>query len=401
MRRRALPSLPLILFLCCDLGCGRDRPVTATAKPSRVEAGQVILRAEAEARLGITLAAVETRALAERRLHAGEVMPMPGQGAMLAAPQAGTVVAMEAGALPAPGTRVRAGQPLLALSPLFGGGERAQVTTVLADLESQVARAEAQAQAAGLALSRSQRLVQEGLAGQKLLEEAQVQNTTAQAALKTARTQQQTLGQSGRQSLLGALRVVSPIDGMVRDLRVAPHQQVQVGAPLIEVVSRDRLWLRVPIASSEVGEIDATREALVQELGNRQAGAAITASPISPPPETAQSLTGTVDLYFALLEHDRFRLGQRVACFIAYKSSTDVVTIPASALIYSASGDTWVYENVAPQTYTRRPIELLRIEGEQAVLRPTIANMNGLKRGAKVAATGAMELYGAELGVAK
>jgi hypothetical protein len=58
-------------------------------------------------------------------------------------------------------------------------------------------------------------------------------------------------------------------------------------------------------------------------------------------------------------------------------------------------------KNVAPQTCVRRPVALLRVEEEQAILRPNIAKSTVLLSGTRVATAGAMELYSAEIGVAK
>jgi hypothetical protein len=68
------------------------------------------------------------------------------------------------------------------------------------------------------------------------------------------------------------------------------------------------------------------------------------------------------------------------------------LTVPRSALIRDALGGTWVYENIAPHTYTRRRVFVDRVVGDLAAL------ISGPKAGAKVVSQGAEELYGAEFG---
>lgn len=396
------PTLWLLAALC-GAGCGRPHSLPSTAasqKPAVVEPGRVTLAPQAEARLGIPegLAAVEHRALPERRLFAGEVLPAPGHAVLVTAPLAGMIVAAQTEPMPQAGAHVRAGQPLLALAPVLALGERAQAATLLADAESQLARARAQEQATALALERAERLVRDGLAGTKLVEEARAQHATASAAQKAAESQQAALsGRGTRPGLLGATTIVSPIDGTVRDVRVAPRQQVTAGAALLELVSRDALWLRVPVSSSEIARLDAGAEARVGALGE-EPSAALAARPVHPAPETAQPVTGTVDLYFVLPADARFRIGQRLAAWLGARGSRDGLVVPAAALLYGTAGEAWVYERTAPQIFHRRRVEVLRIEGAMALLRP---GSGELAPPARVVTAGAHELFGAELGVGK
>ena len=345
-------------------------------------------------------------------------MPAPGRSVLLTAPLAGTVAEVGPAGLPAAGTHVRAGQTLLALAPLPVLGERAQVATIFADIEGQVARARAQEQTAALALARAERLVRDGLAGEKLREEALAQRDSARATRQALESQQSALGASprpgkppgdigntGNTGLLAQTRIDAPFDGFVRDLRVAVRQHVAVGTPLIEVVSRSALWLRVAVASSQISAVAADHDALVSELSPDPRAPPIPAAPVSQAPETTQPGTGILDLYFLLPDSARFRIGQRVAAWVAEApeqsspnpADHEHLAIPASALLYGPGGETWVYERTAPQVFTRRRVEVLRSEGPLLLLRaPT-----PLAPGSEIVTAGAVELQGAELGVGK
>lgn len=397
------------------LACGLRPSAPASAKkPAPPEPGHITLTAEAETGLGILegLAKVTRHRLPERRLYPGEIMPAPGRAVLLTAPLPGTVTEVDPAGLPAAGTRVRAGQPLVELAPLPVLGERAQVATVLSDTEAQVARARAQEQAAALALARAERLTREGLAGEKLLEEARTQNESARAARRAAESQQSALlgassrpsGSSARSGLLAATRIDAPFDGFIRDVRVAPHQRVVAGTPLIEVVSRAVLWVRVPVASTEIFAVAAEQDALVGELSLGTSTLSIAAAPVLPSPETMQPGTSAVDLYFLLPEPARFRVGQRVAAWLAQVASvpgvpgvSESLAVPAAALLYGPSGESWVYERMSPQNYVHRRVEVLRSEGSLLVLRAAAS----LAVGADVVTAGAAELHGVELGVGK
>lgn len=67
--------------------------------------------------------------------------------------------------------------------------------------------------------------------------------------------------------------------------------------------------------------------------------------------------------------------------------------VPYSSLIYDPQGEAWVYVSPEPRKFVRHPIEVDRIEGDDAVL------LSGPDKDTQVAIVGAAELYGAESGV--
>ena len=67
--------------------------------------------------------------------------------------------------------------------------------------------------------------------------------------------------------------------------------------------------------------------------------------------------------------------------------------VPYSAVLYSPTGETWVYVSPKPLTFVRQRIVVDRIDGQRAVLR------TGPAAGAKVATVGVAELFGAESGL--
>jgi hypothetical protein len=75
------------------------------------------------------------------------------------------------------------------------------------------------------------------------------------------------------------------------------------------------------------------------------------------------------------------------------KDSTGRTVAPYASIIYDLDGATWVYSEVAPQSYLRKEVEIDRIKGDDAVLK------SGPPPGTKVVTVGGIELYGAEVGV--
>jgi hypothetical protein len=85
------------------------------------------------------------------------------------------------------------------------------------------------------------------------------------------------------------------------------------------------------------------------------------------------------------------RVGVRTV--VAERLGGSRITIPYSAVLYDANGVTWAFVRTAPRTFIRQRIDVVRIDGDVAVLS---AGPNG---DTEVVSVGAAELYGAELGV--
>jgi hypothetical protein len=66
------------------------------------------------------------------------------------------------------------------------------------------------------------------------------------------------------------------------------------------------------------------------------------------------------------------------------------VSIPYSALIYSPTGRTWVYEQVGERTFGRAEVVVDRIEGDRALI------SSGPNAGVPVVTVAAAEVYGTE-----
>jgi membrane fusion protein, heavy metal efflux system len=80
---------------------------------------------------------------------------------------------------------------------------------------------------------------------------------------------------------------------------------------------------------------------------------------------------------------------------LAERASEESLVVPWSAVTHDINGGAWVYENVAPQQYARRRVEVRRVVGSLAVL------ARGPAVGAKVVTAGVAELFGAEFGTGK
>jgi len=340
----------------------------------------VTLTPEAEARLGIAVAAAERRVVPQRRRLPGEVVARPGGTVMLAAPVPGLVLAPDG--LPRPGVVVAHEQALARLVPLA-----AVDRDLRAQAQSRVAAADARLVAGKSRTQRAERLIESGAGSERAAEDARVEQAVAAAELEAARARLRMIDRTPLASDV-ATTLRAPIAAVVRQVLVADGQSVPGGAPLIELVTVDAPWLRVPVFAAELGALaDATAE--VTPLGSD--APPVTATRIEGPP-AADPLAGTVDIYFELPADAALRLGERVAVAVTSADAEEAVVVPRAAVIHDLHGGAWVYVSRGEQRYDRRRIELSHETYDFAIV------ARGLEPGVEVVVAGAVELYGTEFG---
>jgi len=379
-------AIAVFLALAVLSGGCHEETKTKPAPPAQVRPAQergaspeVELTPEAEKRLGLATAPVELGEVGETRSFAGEILAASGASVALSAAVAGAVLAPDGGAPVVPGARVRKGQTIFILSPI----ER----DLGAEAERDLAAARARSSAATAKARRTQTLLREGAASERAVEEADADAAAAEAELHAAESRASKLDRAG-----GGLRAVSPLDGIVARLEVAPGQIVPQGAALATIAKVDSVWVRVPVYAGERPALRADAEATVRPL-SAAAAPGRAARPVLGPP-TSQPSTATVDLYYELPNRDaEFHLGERVDVTVLATGSSRAATVPASAILIDALGNRWVYVVTGPHKYARRHVDVRALTAESAVLATPLAP------GTEVVTAGAPELFGSETGV--
>ncbi len=343
---------------------------------------RVQLTVAAEQRLGITTAPIELRPLPRVRTLAGEVRIPPGRAVLLSAPLAGTLT----GDPPAVGAKLGAAQPIMVLTPLLSPDARANFAALQVDADGALAAALVQRDATGIACERAERLLRDGAGSQRGVDEATAARDAAGAVAAAAQARKDLLA-SAVAGTLGPLPVAAPFPGLLRQLLVAPGQQVAAGAPLCEVADVAELWIRVPVFVEDVAQLDTVRELRI---------AGLAAKPVAAPP-VGDPLAATVDLFYVVADpQGSLRPGQRVAVAIPRRGDTAAVaTLPWSAVHTDTHGGTWVYECTAAQNYVRRRVQV------QAVVDGIAAIDSALAPGTAVVTAGVPELFGVEFGHAR
>jgi membrane fusion protein, heavy metal efflux system len=385
--------LPIPALLSAACGSSKAAPLTLTP-PAKVEnavkesdLATIKLTPEAERRLGIETATVEYRDVPRTLEVSGEVVIPQGQTMIVSAPMAGALQA--SGNAPVVGMAVRKGQPLFRLSPFLAPERDLRV-----QLERDVTSLGERVAAAKLRRERAETLANEKAGSVRDAERAREEFAVLETELKAARERLERFDQAPLESRLD-VTVNAPLSGLVQKVHAASGDKVAGGAVLVEIASLSNVWVRVPVYVGDLGQVARGQAARIHGLNGEPGTPVRAASPVAAPP-SADAQAATADLYFALPNGDgSLRPGQRVGVTLALRSQEQSLVIPWSAVLHDVQGGAWVYENAAPQTFVRRPVEVRRVSGSLAVL------ARAPQPGAKIVITGATELFGTEFGAGK
>lgn len=411
--------LPVAYCLLASL-CGCDRQAkssSAAAAPAKVaplvnesQLNTIELTEEAEQRLGLRTAPVESREVQKRRTYGGEVVLPTGASIVVAAPVGGTLQAVSQAGAPEVGAHIARNEPVYLLSPLISP-DRAVLTqaerTAVAqakvaflqlriDTEGLVNTAQATVDGAEKNLERAKRLMRAGAGTAANVDTSTAALEVANKALEAARRRQEMINEIELDSEAGetaVIPIVSPRDGYLRAEHVTVGEMVPAGAPLFEVMDFDPIWIRVPVYAGELALIAARDPAHVSAVGQDDDKVGSVARPVQAPP-TADAQAASVDLYYELANADgALRPGQRLDVTVALHGDAESLVVPYSAIVHDIYGGAWVYEQTAAHRYTRHRVEVPFVVGDQAVL------ASGPPKGTQVVVEAVAELFGTEFGV--
>jgi RND family efflux transporter MFP subunit len=367
------------------------KPATVRNAVKETDLTTVTLTPEAESRLGIETAAVESRSVERVRTLGGEVVPVSGRAVTVSAPLSGTLLAADDGAALAAGQQVVKDRPLYRLLLVLPEKDLLSVQEAISLRQIEYGLAQAK-------VKRAQQLREDKAGSVRELEDAQAQLAFAKAGLETAQVRLELLKNGDLDSAadgLSALTIKSPVDGVIQEVHVAPGQTVTGSTPLLSIAGVDPVWVRVPVYVGDVKTIDPRKPARIHSLADLAAAEARTAQPVAAAFK-ADPASVTADLFYELPNADlSYRPGQRVGVTLALTATEQSLVVPYSAVVYDMYGGAWVYQNANPHVYVRQRVELHHVLGDLAVL------SRGPAAGAQVVRAGAAELFGTEFGVGK
>lgn len=324
---------------------------------------------------------VEKAAVIPSVVVSGRIETPPGGTAVIGAPVTGRLVSPVNG-LPHPGTAVRKGQVLASLIPAPASPEAAARASLA------VAEAGARLSAAGRALERAERLIQDEAISERELEDARREKQVAQESVNAARRGAELYSGARGATSQGTWRLTAPIDGTLVAVLATPGATVSPGETLFRIVDTRELWIvaRVP-------EQDAARLRDDQDASFKVAGLD-TWSPIAITGEnptasivtigrTVDPVSRTVDAIYSLkAPGDSLRVGGLVQVSLPAGEVFDGVTIPRSALI-DQDGRAVVYVQADGEHFQERAVRTGPRAGNQVAIR------DGLQVGERIVTRGA------------
>lgn len=408
--------VPLAVCLFVFAGCGTKDASTKKSAPVKVEypnegdISRIVLTPQAEQRLQVRTVLVEKQTMPQTRTVGGVIAVPDGASVIVTAPWTGALLNPAETATPIAGQQVHAGQIVFQLVPLLSperevptAAERvvmANATAILVSsqivADGDTKQAQAQVEAAQIALVRAKKLFADKVGSERDVDDAIARLDIANKGLDAAQARKEMLdklsleAESGK---LATIQVLAPQIGMLRNVTASIGQTVTLGAPLFEVVDLNSLWVRVPVYPGLRKQIDSQRNVVVQDLGQPKKQA--TAKPVVAPP-SGDPLAATVDLFY-LLDNSagKFHPGERVEVTLPLAGETESLVVPRAAIIRDIHGVAWVYENSAKHEYRRRRVEVHFTTEKLAVL------SQGPAVGTSIVVDGVAEIFGAEFGNGK
>jgi len=362
-------------------------PATVSGKKPESDIARITLTPEAASRIGIAMEAAEPHTSPRTRTVGGDVMPSSGRSIVVVAPVAGRLAPAGAEALRA-GQPVHRGDPLVKLTPVAAVDRDLRATA-----DRGIAVAASKLEAMESRLTRAERLLRDGAGSARAAEEARAERDTAKAELEAAKSR---VGMLEHKPLDADVTVTlrAPEDGVLRSVSAPASSLVPAGAPLFELVGTGALWVKVNVFVGDLRAVRHGASARIRALTAKPSASDPEALAVTGPP-TADPLTSSFDLYYALPKDAAFTPGERVAVTLEYGDDATALHVPESAILRDPKGSAWVYVAAAERTFERRHVEVERVERGSARL------ARGLEPGTSVVVTGAVELYGIEFGAGK
>ncbi|MBX9656036.1 HlyD family efflux transporter periplasmic adaptor subunit [bacterium] len=415
-----LDHAPLLtcLFMAMGITVGCNRPTGGASSKSpepahvdqrlkEVELNRIVLTPLAEERLRLKSASVLEKKLPKSRQYGGEVVLPPDGSLIVSAPFAGRLEPASKGVQPTLGLSYQKGDIVFTLIPVLSperdvltpseqtalAQAKMQVSQAKIDADGQVKQAQAQLDAADIALRRAEDLLRDQAGTAKAVDDARALHELAMKTLEAAAERKNAVADiklDGVGGKVTSFPIVAPKTGQIRNLFAVADEVVPAGSPLFDMTDFQHVWIRVPIYAGETGDLVNDTDGAVTLLSDKMGSHPREAKRVQTPP-TATPQTAAVDFYFKLDNQDgSLRPGERVLVRLPLRESENGRVIPRASIIYDIYGGTWVYVQIAPHTFARQRVRVSHYVGDEALID------EGPAASSLVVTDGAAELFGTE-----
>ncbi len=370
----------------------RERAVAAPKRVTRGPAGEVIVRLDhaTQERMGLRVQPVAATAVRPEVIAYGVLEEDPAQSFILRAPVAGTLRAPHGTGWPRVGAVLPAGATIGTVEP--------RVTPVASlDLESRLAAARADAEAAAAELAAAQAAYERArtlnadgkIVADKAVEEAEARMKSEQARRDAARANVRlaTDAINAATGPMGPIALALNRGGEVVEVPTQPGEAVESGQPIVRVADFQTLLAKVDVPPGEMVDPAVTR-ARVVVVGFEDRALTAERVALAPTDRRAQGQTWLLRIRANGL---MLRPGQAVTAYLpAPGGAHRGAVVPRSAIVRFA-GKAWAYVAIAPDRFTRREISLDHPEPDGWAV------TGGIRPGESVVVEGAALLLSEEL----
>lgn len=342
-------------------------------------------------------ATVGKRSLTERLTVPGEVHARSGDRAAVVAPVSGRLLTVGDGPFPLVGQRVKRGEKLARVQPVFS-----EIGARLVEARAAVERAAVELEDAKKTHARIRGLAEQEAKSQRELQDAETALRLAESAHQAARRLEIAYTSASAGMLEGAadaapsITLTSPIaGGVTRHLDKARGEFIQEGETLFTVLNSESVYLHGKIPESRAIGLKMVTGALCEvggPDGERFVALGEGVGKLLSIGRGVDHETRTVAIHIETPNPDgRLRIGQRVSLALATGEAREALAIPESAIV-EEDGVFMVYAQVAGETFQKRPVKIGIRDGEWAEV------LEGVTAGDRVVVQGAYSVRLASLG---
>ena len=364
---------------------------------------------------------IRTEPVAERQITSGlkvtgAVRARPDARAVVVPPVSGRVFLKRGLTI---GSAVGRGEQIGTVEQVLGAPEQAELEaqriglrTAALEQQSKQAEQAALAQQARTRLTQAQRelrratnLLEVGAAPRKRVEEAQTAVRLAEQEVASAEQQARLATEQAKLARESVARIdpvrtfplLSPVTGMVGELKVPTGQQVEAGTELLTVVNLTTVFLEAQVFERDLGAVRESRRASytaagnpgeVYRIGEGGDGRLVTIG------QSVNPESRTVPVIFEVPNPlNRLRDGMFVEITIDTTGGTTVLSVPKAAVI-TEQGRTYVFVYDGGERFEKRVV-VLGSEGQEAY-----EVKSGLRAGERVVVEGIYQLRTTQPGAA-
>lgn len=264
----------------------------------------------------------------------GQIVPVAGRMARIAAPISGLVEPSGLAQSPAPGQQVRRGQPLVILTPALGEGGSA------------FAQARAKLREAQDEYDRAKRLYEVEAVPQRRVHEAEIRLTAAREALAGF------AGSDGARED-GKVVIRAPFAGVIASRTLTPGSRVEAGDELFTVVDPTVVWLQTDVPAAEASRISGTRRATFRVSGSEVMHETRRAVSVG---SVIDSVSRTVPVIYEVANAEgSFKIGMNAQVAVGTGQGAQGVVIPTSAVL-DEDGRPIAYVQVDGELFEKREL---------------------------------------------